>query len=73
VHGEPQPGSVAMTVQVVDAVPPDTILSLICGAVPLLARLQVLPAGVRAGSVVHVRLPEPALMWFATEGGKRLD
>jgi len=73
VHGEPEPGTVAMTVQVVDPVPPDTILSLICGTVTLLARLQRLPDGVRAGSIVHVRFPEAALMWFAAEGGKRLD
>jgi ABC-type sugar transport system ATPase subunit len=73
VHGEPQPGTVAMTVQVVDVVPPDTTLSLICGDVTLLARVQALPAGGRAGSVVHVRFPAAALMWFATEGGKRLD
>lgn len=73
VHGEPLPGTVAMTVQVVDAVPPDTILSLVCGAVTLLARLPLVPAGVRAGSVVHVRFPDAALMWFAAEGGKRLD
>jgi ABC-type sugar transport system ATPase subunit len=73
VHVEPQPGTVAMTVQVVDVVPPDTILSLICGSVILLARVQVLPAGVRTGSIVHVRFPDTALMWFAAEGGKRLD
>ena len=73
VHVEPQPGAVAMTVQVVDVVPPDTILSLVSGAVTLLARLHLLPPGVRAGSVVHVRFPDAALMWFATEGGKRLD
>jgi len=73
VHAEPQPGTVAMTVQVVDVVPPDTILSLICGKATLLARLQVLPAGVRASSVVHVRFPDAAVVWFAHEGGKRLD
>jgi len=73
VHGEPQPGTIAMTVQVVDVVPPDTILSLICGTVTLLARPHPAPAGVRAGSVVHVRFPAAALMWFAAEGGKRLD
>jgi sn-glycerol 3-phosphate transport system ATP-binding protein len=73
VHAEPQPGSVAMTVQVVDVVPPDTILSLVCGTETLLARLPLLPAGVRAKSVVHVRFPDAALMWFAADGGKRLD
>jgi ABC-type sugar transport system ATPase subunit len=73
VHGESQPGTVAMTVQVVDVVPPDTILSLICGTVTLLARPHSVPAGVRAGSVVHVRFPPAALMWFAADGGKRLD
>jgi ABC-type sugar transport system ATPase subunit len=73
VHGEPEPGTLAMTVQVVDVVPPDTILSLICGTVTLLARLHLPPPGVRAGSVVHVRFPDAALMWFAAEGGKRLD
>ena len=53
-------------------IPPDTILSLVSGAGTLLARLHLLPPGVRAGSVVHVRLSDAALMWFATEGGKRL-
>jgi hypothetical protein len=41
--------------------------------VTLLARLSATPAGVRAGSVVHVRFPDAALMWFAAEGGKRLE
>ena len=72
VYGEPRPDTVAMTVQVVDPIPPDTILSLICGSVTLLARVQVLPDGVRAGSVVHVRFPAAALMLFSSEDGKRL-
>ena len=72
VYGEPRPDTVAMTVQVVDPIPPDTILSLICGSVTLLARVQVLPDGVRAGSVVHVRFPAAALMLFSAEDGKRL-
>ena len=60
VHAEPQSGSVAMAVQVVDAVPPDVVLSLVSGAVTLLAGIQPLPAGVRTGSAVHVRLPDAA-------------
>lgn len=73
VHAEPIAGAAPMTVQVVDVVPPDTILSLVCGGVTLLARLQQPPPGVRAGSVVHVRFPPAALTFFAAEDGKRLE
>jgi ABC-type sugar transport system ATPase subunit len=72
VHAAPQPDSVAMTVQVVDVVPPDAILSLALGAVTVLARRAQQPTAERAGDTVHVRFPVSALMFFASEGGARL-
>jgi ABC-type sugar transport system ATPase subunit len=73
IHLVPQPGSVPMTVQVVDVVPPDTTLSLVCGEVTLLARLHQAAADVRAGSTVHVAFPVAAITFFASDSGKRLE
>ena len=72
-HAEAAPGTVAMTVQVVDAVPPDTILSLSCAGASILARTQAPHAGLVAGSTVHVSFPLPALSFFDRQTGKRLD
>ncbi len=72
IHAAPGPDTVAMTVQVVDVVPPDTILSLALGPTTLLARRAQQPTPERAGDLVHVRFPPSALLFFAADTGARL-
>ncbi len=66
------PEAIAMSVQVVDVVPPDRILSLARGKATLLARATSAGPQVRAGDTVHVRLPAAALTFFSHETGQRL-
>jgi ABC-type sugar transport system ATPase subunit len=71
-----EPGAadaLAMTVRVVDSVPPDCILSLARGDRSLLARTSTASAPARAGDTVHVRFPSTALTFFAHDTGQRLD
>ncbi len=65
--------AVAMTVQVVDVVPPDAIVSLARGHVTLLARQPSANVTLRAGDTAHVRLRPDALSFFSAETGRRLE
>jgi ABC-type sugar transport system ATPase subunit len=72
VHDAPCDGAIAMTIDVLDLVPPDVILSLKAGAITVLARRAEQATSLRPGAVVHVVFPPRALLFFDAASGDRI-
>jgi ABC-type sugar transport system ATPase subunit len=68
----PDAAVVEMTLDVIEAIEPDTLLVLVRGGVSLTARVLRRSANLRPGEAVRVSLPRAALRFFDPEDGRRL-
>jgi sn-glycerol 3-phosphate transport system ATP-binding protein len=71
VCGGPEPGSLAMTLDVVEAIEPDALLSLLLGDVTLSARLVRRGVAYSPGDVLHIVLPSECHHFFDVGDGRR--
>jgi sn-glycerol 3-phosphate transport system ATP-binding protein len=67
----PEPDSVAMTLDVVEAVEPDVLLSLQLGALTLSVRLVRRGAEFSPGDILHLVLPRESHHFFDADSGRR--
>jgi ABC-type sugar transport system ATPase subunit len=63
---------VEMTLDVIEAIEPDTLLVLVCGDVSLTARVLRRSANLKPGDKVRVSLPRASLHFFDPEDGRLL-
>jgi ABC-type sugar transport system ATPase subunit len=64
--------AVEMTLDVIEAIEPDTLLVLVCGGVSLTARVLRRSENLRPGEKVRVSLPRAALHFFDPDDGRLL-
>jgi ABC-type sugar transport system ATPase subunit len=68
----PGAGTVALRLDVMEVVEPDTLLTLELDAVKMLVRVLRRVPGMERGQAVHVALPRDALHFFDVNSGRRL-
>lgn len=72
-HQEPGPDTITLTLDVIEIVEPDTLISLQCGPVSLMVRVMHEVPNLVRGDTVHVAMPHAALHFFDITDGRRLS